>query len=121
MDFLGVQIWHKDNNTFQFGPNIVGFQLIMVALWWYIIECYLEPDDTSTIESVVAALKGRPRSPALLVAEYLNTTLMEPENDRNGTDIAAALTEEVLKDMATHFLPLQRKWGRERRTWSMVR
>ena len=26
-----------------------------------------------------------------------------------------------LEDMAAHFLPRKRKWGRERRTWAMVR
>ena len=55
------------------------------------------------------------------MAGDLNTTLTEPENDRRGTDIAAALTKEGLEDMKTHFLPRKRKWGRERRTWSMVR
>ena len=48
-------------------------------------------------------------------------TLTEPEHDWRGTEIAAVLTEEGLKDMAALFLPRQRKWGRERRTLSMVR
>ena len=69
----------------QFGPNVVGFQLATGVQRWYIIGCYLAPDNTSTIESVVAALKERPRGAALLVAGDLNTTLMEPENDRRGT------------------------------------
>ena len=29
--------------------------------------------------------------------------------------------EEVLEEMAAHFLLRQSKWGRERRMWSMVR
>ena len=33
----------------QFGPNVVSFQLAMGAQWWYIIGCYLSPEDTSTI------------------------------------------------------------------------
>ena len=74
-----------------------------------------------TIESVVAALKERPQGAALLVAGYLNTTLADLENDQRGTDIAATLTAEGLEDMSAHFLPRRRTWGRERRTWSMVR
>ena len=77
----------------QFGPNVIGFQLVMGARQWYIIGCYLASDDISTIESVVAALKERPRVTALLVAGDLNTTLMDQENDRRGTEIASALTE----------------------------
>ena len=79
------------------------------------------PDNTSTIESVVAALKERSRGAALLVAGDLNMTLAETENNQRGTDIAAALTVEGLENMSAHFLPRRRKWGRERRTWSMVR
>ena len=62
----------------QFGLNAVGFQMATGARRWYIIGCYLSPDDTSTIESVVAALKEQPRGAALMVAGYLNTTLTEP-------------------------------------------
>ena len=33
----------------QFGPNIIGFQLAMGARRWYIVGCYLAPDNTLTI------------------------------------------------------------------------
>ena len=93
------------------------FQMATGARQWCIIGFYLSPNDTSTIESVVAALKERPRCAALLVAGDLNRTLIEPENDRRGTYIAAALTEEGLEDMANHFLPRQRTWGRDHDTY----
>ena len=38
-----------------------------------------------------------------------------------GAEIAAAIMEAGLEDMAAHFLPRKRKWVRERRTWAMVR
>ena len=123
----GVAVFHRPSPHFaveavqQFGSNVVGFQLTTGARRWYIIGCYLTPDDTLTIESVLATLKERPCCAALLVAGDLSTTLTEPENDQRGTDIAAALTAEGLEDMAEHFLPRRRTWGRERRTWSMVR
>ena len=104
----------------QFGPNVVSFQLATGARRWYIIGCYLAPDNTSTIESVGAALKKRPRGTALIVAGDINTTLADPENNGRGTEIAAALTEAGLEDMSAHFLPRQRRWGWERRTWNMV-
>ena len=44
--------------------------------------CYLAPDDTLTIESVVAALKERPVGAKLLVAGDFNANLAEPEGDR---------------------------------------
>ena len=119
----GVAVYYRSSPNFaveavrQFGPNVVDFQLATGARRWYIIGCYLASDDTSTIESVVAAIKDQPQGAALLVAGDLNTTLTEPENDQRGTDIAAALTAEGLADMATHFLPRRRTW----RTCSMVR
>ena len=48
-------------------------------------------------------------------------TLAETEDDQRGTYIAAALAVEGLEYMSAHFLPRRRKWGREMRTWSMVR
>ena len=122
----GVAVFYQPSPLFsveavrQFGPNVVSFQLETVARRWYIIGCYLVHDDTLTVESVVTALKERPRSTALVVAGDLNTTLDDPENDRRGTEIAAALTEAGLEDMAAHFLPRRRRWGRERRTWSIA-
>ena len=96
----------------QFGSNAVGFHLAAGARRWEIIGCYLAPDDTSTIESVVSALNERPWGAILLVAGDLNTTMTEPENDQRGTDIVAALKAEGLKDMSTHCLLRQQTWGR---------
>ena len=87
----------------------------------YIIGCYLAPDNTLMIESVVASLKDRPWGAALLVVGDLIMTLAETEDDQRGTYIAAALAVEGLEYMSAHFLPRRRKWGREMRTWSMVR
>ena len=83
--------------------------------------CYLAPEDTLMIESVVARLKERPRDVGLLVAAYLSVKLLEPEGDRRGEDIAAALATEGLEDMSAHFLPRRCSWCWDGRTWSMIR
>ena len=94
----GVAVFYRPSQLFaveavrQFGLNVVGFQLATGARRWYIIGCYLALNDISTIESVVAPLKERPRGTALIVACDLNTTLSDPENDGRGTEIRAALT-----------------------------
>ena len=105
----------------QFGTNVVGFQLATGERRWYILGCYLAPDDTLTTESVVAALKKRLRGAKLLVTGDFNANLVEPEGDRRGEDIAEALATEGLEDMSAHFLPRRRPWCRDRRTWSMIR
>ena len=105
----------------EYGPNVMSFEVATGAMRWYIIRCYLAPDDTSTIERVVAALRYGPKGTALVVAVDLNTDLEESENDQRGTEIAAAMTASGVEDMTEQFLPRRRRWGRERRTWSMVR
>ena len=55
------------------------------------------------------------------MAEDLNTDLGAIENDRIGSYIAAAMMEAGVENMMAHFLPRKQSWGRELRTWSMVR
>ena len=89
----GVAVFHRTAPHFaveavqQFGPNVVGFQLATGERRWYIVGCHLAPDGTSTIESVVAVLKERPRGAELLVTGDFNVNLAEPEGYRKGEDI----------------------------------
>ena len=53
------------------------------------MECYLAPNNTLTIDSVVAARKERPRGAKLFLAGDFNFNLADPEGDRRGEDIAA--------------------------------
>ena len=84
----GVALFYRPSPLFaveavrQFGPNLLRFQSATGARRWYIIGCYLSPEDTSTIERVVVALNERPKGTALVVAGDLDTALDDPENDR---------------------------------------
>ena len=104
----------------KFGPNAVGFQLATGERRWYIVGCYLAPDDALTIISVVAALKERPWGAKLLVAGDFNTNLLEPKGSGRGEEIAATLVTGGLEDMLVHFLPRRRSRCRDRRMWSMI-
>ena len=55
------------------------------------------------------------------MAGEFNANLAEPEGDRRGEDIAAAMATEGLEDMSEHFLPRRCPWFRDGRTWSMIR
>ena len=83
--------------------------------------CYLAPDNTSTVERVVKALRERLKGAELLVAGDLNINPAAPEGDRREEDIATTIATEGLEDMDPHFLPRQRRWCRDRRTWGMLR
>ena len=122
----GVVVFHRPGPHFaleavqKFGPNVVGFQLVTGARRWYNVGCYLDPDNTLTIERVVEALNERPKGARLLVAGDFNANLEEPEGYRRGEDIASELETEGLEDMLVHFLPRRRPWCRDRRPWSMI-
>ena len=68
------------------------------------MRCYLDPDNTSKIESVAEALWERPKGAELLVAGDLNINFAAPEVDRREEDIAATFATEGLEDMAPQFL-----------------
>ena len=123
----GIAVFYREGAGFaveevrQYGTNVSSGEVVSGRRRVYIVGCYIAPDDAQTIERVVKALKDKPPGSALVVAGDLNTDLGEVEGDRRGTEISAAMTEAGLEDMATHFLPRRRRWGRERRTWAMVR
>ena len=77
----GVAVFHWPEPHFavesvqQLGTNVARFQLATGERRWYIVGCYLEPNDTLTIESVVSELKELPRGAKLLVAGDFNVNL----------------------------------------------
>ena len=105
----------------KFGPNALGFQLATVARWWYIVGEYIAPKDTATMDRIVEAIRRNPRGVELLVAGDFNVDIAAPEGDRRAEDITTELATEGLEDMARHFLPQEKRWCRDRRTWGMLR
>ena len=104
----------------QFGTNIVSFQLEMGEQKWYIIRCYLSPDDISMIESAVKAIKECPRGAELLVVGDFKVKLEDPQGDWKEEEIAEVLNMEGLEDMLDHFHPWRLPWCRYGREWRMV-
>ena len=95
----GVALFYRPSPLFEveavreYGPNVFSFEVATGARRWYTIGCYLAPDDAETIERVVTEMGDKPRGTALIVAGYLNTDLGDMENDRRGSEIAAAMME----------------------------
>ena len=61
----GVAIFHRPAPHFaveavrKYRPNVIGFELATGARRWYIVGCYLAPNDTLMIERVAEALRDR--------------------------------------------------------------
>ena len=121
-----IAIFHRPSLHFavesvqKFGPNVIWFQLATGEWRWYIVGCYLAPNNTSMIERAVEALRERPKGAELLVAGDLNINLTAPDGDWREEDIATTIATEGLEDMALHFLPRQCRWCWYRRTWGML-
>ena len=123
----GVAIFYRSEPHFaveaveMFGPNVIGFQIVTGERRWYIVGVYLAPDNTETMERVTKAIRSQPRRAELLVAGDFNADLETPEGDRRAEAIATSLATEGLEDMASHFLPRESRWCRDRRTWGILR
>ena len=123
----GVALFYRPSSLFaveavrEYGTNVLSFEVATGGRRWYIIGCYLAPDDAHTIERVVTVLGDQPHVTARVVAGDFNTDLGDTASDGRGTEIAETLTEAGVEEMTAHALPRKRLWGRERRTWSMVR
>ena len=70
----GIALFYREGADFAieevrpYGPNVIRFEVVTGRRRWYIIGCYLAPDDARTIERVVTALSDQPRGTALIVA-----------------------------------------------------
>ena len=77
----GIAMFYREGAGFAveevrpYGPNVLSFEVVSGRRRWYIIGCYLAPDDAQTIERVVTSLGDQPKGTALVVAGDLNTDL----------------------------------------------
>ena len=118
----GVALFYRSKPHFvvdvveKFGPNVLGFQLATGARRWYIVGEYIAPEDTETMERVVAEIRKKPRGAELMVAGDFNANIAAPEGNRRAENIATDIATAGLEDMARHFLPRGERWCRDRRT-----
>ena len=81
--------------------------------------CYIDLNDASTIEDIIADIRRRPQGAKMLVAGNFNSELYKPEGTGRTEDIAVTLADSGLKDMSTHLFPRFKSWSRDGNTWSM--
>ena len=73
--------------------------------WWYIVEWYLAPKYSSTIEDVVLAIIQQPRGDALLATGNINVNLEAPEVQVREKEIMETLSAVGLNEISGNFLP----------------
>ena len=84
------------------GPNVLSFQLVLGATRWYIVGCYIPPNNLTTLMHVEQAWQACPRGCLPIPLGDLNGNLAAPHDDCNKT-IAEQVDAMALSDMSTHF------------------
>ena len=73
------------------------------------------------MERVVEEIRNKPRGAELLVAGDFNANIVTLHGYWRAENIATELAMGDLEDMVRHFLPREKRWCRDRRTWGMRR
>ena len=102
------------------GTNIASFNLLSSSQWWYILGCYLDPENALTIEDVVVAIIQWPCRSAFMVTGNLNANLAASEGHAWDEVITSALSTAGLEEMGAHCLLRHKPWLRDGRTWIML-
>ena len=79
-----------------YGENVARFKLALGGRRWFIVGCYLAPDNALTIEDIFASISQWTRGAALMVVGYFNTNMAAPEVWAWDEVIVSALSEEGL-------------------------
>ena len=81
----GVAVFYREVEHFSvealqtYGANVIFFHMVSGDRRWFIVGCYLAPDEAWTTEDVVAAIINWTWGAALLVIGNFNTDLDTPE------------------------------------------
>ncbi len=84
------------------GPNMLSFQLVLGATRWYIVGCYIPPNDLTTLTHIEQAWQACPRGCLPILLGDLNVNLAAPRDERDET-IAKQVDAMALSDMSAHF------------------
>ena len=98
---------------------MLSFQVVSGGKCWFIVRCYLDPDNFYIIKRVIADICQRPHGAALLVAGKFNNNPAALERNIRKKEIVAAIATTRLEDMPVHFLTFRKSWERGGRTWCM--
>ena len=102
--------------------NVARFHLTLGGgRSWFVMGCYLAPDEASSIERVVGSICQCPQETALLVAGDFNANLVEPEGKVREEVIYAVVAMAGLEDMCRTLLLQNIPWAREGRPCIMQR
>jgi len=122
----GISLFWRASESYEIeevelrGPNVLSFQLVSGAARWYIVGCYIPPNDLTTLTHVEQAWQACPRGCLPILLGDLNVNLAAPRDERDEA-IAEQVDAMALSDLSSHFLQWSGRKSRGRWTWRMRR
>jgi hypothetical protein len=123
----GIALFWRANKTYEIedwrirGPNVLSFVIETGSQRFYVVGCYMPPNDLRTLPQVEQALNECPKGHAPLLIGDLNVNLCAPRDERD--ERIDEVVEDVcgLTDLSKHFRQRFRGHTRGRWTWRMRR
>jgi hypothetical protein len=84
------------------GPNVLSFQLVLGAMRWYIVGCYILPTNLTTLMHVDEAWRACPKGCLPILLGDLNVNFAALRNEHDDT-IAEQVDTMALINMTSHF------------------
>jgi hypothetical protein len=102
------------------GPNLLSFQLMLGATRYYIMGCYIPPNNLTTLTHIEQAWMVCPKGCLPIVLGDLNVKLTAPRNEQDET-IDKQVDTMNLVDMPSCFRQRQGRNSHGQWTWQMRR
>ncbi len=114
-----IALFWRSNNLYEiketkvWGPNVTSTHLMMGAVRFYIVGCYILPSGLETLLYIDKAWSAGPMGAHPILAGDLNINLHAPRTEQEET-IAKQVDSMNLFDMSRHFCQHtgKRLWGR---------
>jgi hypothetical protein len=102
------------------GPNVLSFQLVLGATRYYIVGCYILPNNLTTLTHVKQAWMACPKGCLPIVLGDLNVNLATPRKEQDET-ITKQVDTMNLVDMSSCFRQRRERNSHGRWAWRMRR
>jgi hypothetical protein len=123
----GIALFWRPNKSYKVedwqirGPNMLSFTIVTGKQHFFVVGCYIPPNDLSTLQHIIQAWNKCPRGHIPILLGNLNGNLRAPRDDRD-KQIAEAVEDVMgLTNLSKHFCQRSRGLMRGRWTWRMRR
>jgi hypothetical protein len=120
----GIALFWRGNNLYEvdetkiWGANVISLHLMMGAIQFFVIGCYIPPSDLETLTDVNKAWRTCPAGAHPILVGDLNFNFCAPRMDREEM-IAKQVDAMDLVNMSRHFCQRLGKRFRGRWMWQM--